>query len=355
MCVRGSDEMIPIGKRICPNKIEDNIDFHTPLMRDFLADCNENCGDYADGMASVEKPMPIRFSWTDGGDCRYVLKVSESGSMANPWAFETDDCCYDVYNLKVGTRYYWTVDAVDNSGTVYTTDTETFTTIGAPPRNLYIGGTIGNVRDIGGWSTANGKRVKQGLVYRTSAFDAYDPNKCEMVEYLTSDGKNTMKNLLGIKTEIDFRIDHEKEEGYPPQEKKSSVLGGAAYYHCPIKLGPENYLSSVNSIKSIFEVLANSDSYPIAYHCAVGADRTGMVTYVINGLLGVKREDLVRDYLLTNFSYQQKYRAPIKDAYVATLDAYTGSTLQEKIYNYLVAEIGIPSADLDFIIDYLTE
>ena len=65
--------------------------------------------------------------------------------------------------------------------------------------------------------------------------------------------------------------------------------------------------------------------------------------------------DLIRDYLITNFSYQQKYRAPLTNAYVATYDNYTGATLQEKIYNYLAQEIGIPTADLDFIIGYLTE
>ena len=90
-------------------------------------------------------------------------------------------------------------------------------------------------------------------------------------------------------------------------------------------------------------------------HCAVGADRTGAISYMINGLLGVSEEDLVRDYILTNFSYQSTYRAPMSGNYVKALKNYTGSTLQEKIYNYLAQEIGVPTTDLDFIIDHLTE
>ena len=362
MYVWDGGTMSPINDRLCdtekiyPHSVSDNTDIHTPLMRAFLEDSNDNCSNYVDGMAALDEPLPVRVSWAGGGNYHYVLKISENANMSNPWVFETDDCCYDVYNLKIGTRYYWTVDAVLNNSVVYTTDAETFTTLDVAPRNLYIGGTIGNARDIGGWSTTNGKKVKQGFVYRSTALDDYNNETGEMVEYLTPGGKNMMKNLLGIKTEIDFRVEHDKEESYPPYEKTSSALGsGVAYYHCPILLGADNYLNSVSSLRTIFSVLADPNRYPVTYHCAVGADRTGMITYTLNGLLGVSREDLVRDYLITNFSYQQKYRAPLSGAYIATYDNYTGATLQEKIYNYLHNEIGVPTSQLDFIINYLTE
>ena len=59
--------------------------------------------------------------------------------------------------------------------------------------------------------------------------------------------------------------------------------------------------------------------------------------------------------MMTNFSYQSKYRGPVTDGYVAILDNYTGSTLQEKIYNYLANEVGVPTSNLDFIINYMKE
>ena len=334
--------------------VGDNIDIHIPLMRDFLADSNENCEAYADGMKAFDRPLPVRISWECAGSYHYLLKVSENENMSNPWIFETDDCYYDVYNLKIGTRYYWTVTAIKNSETVFTAGAGTFSTFDAAPRNLFIDGAVVNARDIGGWSTLNGRKVKQGLVYRSGAFDGY--NGSGMDEYITPDGKNVMKNLLGIKTEIDLRVDHKTEDAYPPQERTSSVLGsGVSYCHCPILLGGENYLKSKDSLRNFFGILADPDNYPVTYHCAVGADRTGAVTYLLNGLLGVSREDLIRDYLITNFSYQQKYRAPVSGMYVETIDNYNGLTLQEKIYNYLAKEIGVPTSELDFIIDRLTE
>ncbi len=328
-------------------------DLHTSLMRDFLADTNENCIKYADGTAALDKPLPVRLSW-QGENRHFKLKIAENPDMTGAWEFETDETSYDVYNLKIGTTYYWTVEAEINGKMSQITDSGAFVTVDAAPRTLSIGGKVINARDIGGWNTADGKRVKQGLLYRMSAFDGFDGNKT--VSFLTPSGRHILKDMLGIKTEIDLRVDHETEAEYPPNGKTSSALGeDTAYYHCPILLGGENYLKSADSIKTIFRVLANPDSYPIVCHCAVGADRTGGIIYLVLGLIGVKYEDLVRDYMFTNFSYQQKYRPPVKGMYVETLDNYHGATLSKKIYNYLANEIGVSCSDLDFIKNYLTE
>ena len=348
-------DSIDFDKKVYPHKIADNYDVHTPLMNAFLADTNDNCSSYADGSIAADEPLPVVFSWAGDSDCSYVLKVSENSNMSEPWTFATDETSYDVYNLKIGTRYYWTVDAVKNGETVYTTDTETFTTVDAAPRNLLIGGSVRNVRDLGGWRTTNGKRVKQGLLYRSSALDTWDNDMSRPTYCVSAGGIETMTEQLGIKTEIDFRRGHDDEKNFPP-EKSTSILGnGVAYYHCPMVTADYIEGSNAESIRSIFSILADADNYPITYHCAVGADRTGAVTYLINGLLGVSKDDLLRDYVLTNFSYQGKYRAPMSGDYVDTLDNYNGSTLQQKIYNYLANEIGVPTADLDFIINYLTE
>ena len=112
------------------------------------------------------------------------------------------------------------------------------------------------------------------------------------------------------------------------------------------------------TIKNVFNLLADNAHYPIIWHCQAGADRTGVMTYLLNGLLGVSKENLLRDYLLTNFAINDnssRELAGIESKYVKTLDEYEGNTLSEKIYNYLNIEIGVSTENLDKIRDYMIE
>lgn len=52
-------------------------------------------------------------------------------------------------------------------------------------------------------------------------------------------------------------------------------------------------------IKSIFDVLANEENWPVMVHCTQGKDRTGLVVLLVLGLLDVSKEEIKRDYLLS--------------------------------------------------------
>ena len=328
------------------HKINSPVDLHTPTQRAFLSDGIDNCEIYADGTAAADAPSPVTLSWESDKPGSFTVKASENADLSDPRIFETDACSLAVFNLRIGARCYWTVDGAPP---------ETFVTADAPPRNLKIEGVM-NARDLGGWKTVDGKRVKQGLLFRTSAFDCYSESERKMKDLVTPAGKATLTDLLGIRTEIDLRRDHESETGFPPDGKTESTLGeGVRYLHCPILLGPENYLNSVDSLRRLFSTLADPDNYPVAYHCAVGADRTGFVSYLLLALLGVDREDVLRDYLFTNFSEQGFYRPPINRGYVVAIDETPGGSLRDKVRRILTETIGIPEETLDRIVDLLTE
>ena len=55
-----------------------------------------------------------------------------------------------------------------------------------------------------------------------------------------------------------------------------------------------------DSWSKIFNVLLENNSGPILFHCSAGKDRTGVVTAVILTALGIDKEKIYQDYLLTN-------------------------------------------------------
>ena len=71
---------------------------------------------------------------------------------------------------------------------------------------------------------------------------------------------------------------------------------------------------TIDGIKGVFEAIANPDNLPVYIHCTAGADRTGTICYLINGVLGVEYEGLVQDFELTSFSEQgRRWRSSVKN------------------------------------------
>jgi hypothetical protein len=111
------------------------------------------------------------------------------------------------------------------------------------------------------------------------------------------------------------------------------------------------------------------DNNEIVYmNSTYGAERTGTLAFLINGLLGVSEEDLSKDYELSSFSGDKK--APVCKrnegdfpAMVAAIKGLNGNTLQEKIYHYFNEGIyginlvdgtaTISKADLNWFISYM--
>lgn len=326
--------------------VQEKVDVRPEALKAYMQDDCENVGDYADGNRSADIPYPVVLDWScEDGSGSFTVLVSENRAMTDSWEFETDETSFDLYNTKTGTKYYWQV--ISESG--LESEIGSFETADESPRLIYADGAK-NFRDIGGWKTEDGKRVKQGLVYRSLCFE-YPEEDGSTVYYLTEKGIATLTNQVGIKTEIDFRTG----------TKKKSILGDdIGFYKFPMNYDGDYLVNNKAAIKGTFNVLADSSNYPVVYHCQAGADRTGAITYLLNGLLGVSKEDLFRDYLITNFSAQGGFR-PMEyvtgrtENYVKTIDEYEGNTISEKVYNYLVNEVGISAQTLDLIRNNLIE
>ena len=60
--------------------------------------------------------------------------------------------------------------------------------------------------------------------------------------------------------------------------------------------------SSIDALKKIFQILVlnSSEEESVLIHCTMGKDRTGFVIALILSALGVDKDDIINDYLLTN-------------------------------------------------------
>ncbi len=194
-----------------------------------------------------------------------------------------------VANLLPGTTYYWKV--VTAAGE----ESEVRRVTAEPTLVRWIDADGGdNIRDLGGWKTESGKQVRYELLYRGAAIDGYNGGPA-----LTSDGKDIFSCQLGIRTEIDLRGSD--------SASKSSPFGGT---YVKATITQYDYIfddeQSKESIGTIFKLLSRESTYPVYFHCNAGADRTGTLAFLINGLLGVSHEDLTRDFELTGFAERGK-------------------------------------------------
>jgi len=336
----------------------DAVDLHTELQLQYILGDYRDIADFADGMEELSRPNALTLEWSATplvedacAIVTYTVELSESADFASPLRFSTKETAIDVYNLKIGTNYCWRVTATLADGQTAVSDAVSFSTADIAPRNLYVEG-VTNIRDVGGWSTTDGLRVKQGMLYRTGRFNKSDVT--EVVIEITDDGILTMREELGIKTEIDIRRTDNGETG----GITSSPLGNDVnYYSIPMDWRVDNILTdNAEAVAEIFSILADKDNYPIAYHCNIGTDRTGLFAFLINGLVGVSEEDLYRDYLFSNFGKINTTRSldSIQKTYIATIKSYPGTSFSEQIRNCLI-DLGVAEEDVDAVTVLMSE
>lgn len=243
-----------------------------------------------------------------------------------------------VYNLYKATKYYLRVTAY-NGEKKLGADSTTFETTDIGPRVMHVDGLY-NVRDVGGYRTESGKTTLQGLAYRGCEMNGVHDIR------LTAAGDDTMSNVLCITHDMDLR-DPSESGGATESPISSAEL---TYY----TLGAYQaaFREDTQVYRQVFAALAEPENYPVYIHCWGGADRTATVCFLLNALLGVPEEELIRDYEFTSFSI-----FGIRDAeasiyafkwFLEDLKEFEGNTLSQKTENYLLS-IGVEQQQIENI------
>jgi protein tyrosine/serine phosphatase len=293
------------------------------------------------------KPKPVQLAWKVEPMLdldSYTVELGEDEGLNPAQRWENLHFCYlDLTNLYIGRQYYWKVTGIRNGKIIIESKTASFTTNSKPPRLIQVP-DITNIRDIGGWSLPGGRRIRQGMVLRSSEMNSHLS--------LTDEGQRILLRDLKIRTDIDLR-------GRDEVRLPALPLDQVAYHNFPIQ--PYAHINETvykNDYRQLFQLMAAPTCYPAIIHCWGGADRTGTVSFLLEGLLGLEETSLMLDYDLTSLSIWgvRDHTSAEFQEFLEILKGYghQGEHLPAQIEGYLTA-IGVSRAEINAIRTQLVE
>jgi len=196
----------------------------------------------------------------------------------------------------------------------------------ASSRQVALEGAV-NVRDIGGYRSAHGPEVARGRLFRGDSLSRL------------TNGDVTRLDRLGLRTVIDFRTPGEVLIGgddrlpYGVEFAHLAVSGGdleaiyelvasgdherqrrelgdgrAASFMAEMNRGFVSDARQREAFGAALRLLCAPGRLPLLYHCTGGKDRAGWMTAIVLTALGVPRELVLRDYLLSNDFHRTDYQ-----------------------------------------------
>lgn len=169
-----------------------------------------------------------------------------------------------------------------------------------------------NLRDLGGYATTDGRRVRPGLLFRSGQLNALQPDERHLLEG------------LGLRSLCDFRSQAEVTESPNPDLGSVIAVDGCQDATSADLTGQLNSLLELaergdsvdwkavmvrsyhgmgvryeQQYRAFFAGLAAPDGLPMLFRCTGGKDRTGVAAALLLLALGVPEETVLRDYHLT--------------------------------------------------------
>lgn len=177
-----------------------------------------------------------------------------------------------------------------------------------PSSNMKFNSIL-NFRDIGGISSAENRKIRSGIIFRSANPDNITKEDLKLL------------HSLNIKTIIDLR-------GPLEQKKRKQSLNHIDILSLPLdfqqiteerlkpylgKKGSEKEISDISNglyldildatqviFSRVLETLLSNDRSPVLIHCQAGKDRTGIITALILLTLGTERQLIINDFMRSN-------------------------------------------------------
>lgn len=241
-----------------------------------------------------------------------------------------------------------------------------------PERSIRLK-TLPNLRDLGGFRVANGREVRRGQLFRSVQLAGLAGPDREVIDQ------------LGLETVFDLRTGAEREHSPDPdlgaREVLLDVLAGRT------GPGPASLISLIGdpealaaalddgkgaammkdaysdlvlldsakrSYRSLFTSLADG-ALPALFHCTTGKDRTGWAAASLLLFLGVSREDVYSDYLMTNEELLPALRPMLDEAGRSGIDPDLLMPVLSVDAAYLDTALGLVETTWGSIEGYMAE
>lgn len=236
-----------------------------------------------------------------------------------------------------------------------------------------------NIRDLGGLVGYQGKKVKEGRIYRGGFLGRVTDEDVSVINSLHLTDIIDFRGNGEFVDRSDYRFEGVTFHNFPMMKddvKKSEsktedsnllwFLGDQTdgFMHM-YNLYPELLVHEVGikALRKFFELLVSKDNGVFYFHCSQGKDRAGLAAYLLETALGVSEQDRRDDYFATNEAmsirveryiedlhckpfYNETYEKALKEVFYAKAEYldHALEVIEEKygsVENYLVDELKV--------------
>lgn len=183
--------------------------------------------------------------------------------------------------------------------------------------------TLPNLRDLGGWPTSDGQQVRYGVLFRSTDLGKLDGADRQHLQDLGLATIYDFRSVAERTTEPDVVLDGVQEVALDVLADAPTAIPGnlTKLLSNPVALaaakaelgdhGPTELMlnsydqlvtlpSARRSYQRFYRGLLGDHPSPALFHCTTGKDRTGWASATFLTLMGVSRDDVYTEYLLTN-------------------------------------------------------